>query len=56
MLKFIDNGGLYDGEAVVMIYDENHNPEKHIAGEILITWIFAISLVAVLLLVVGMAE
>ena len=40
-----------------MIYDVNHDHdiEKHISGEILITWIFGISLVGVILLVIGMA-
>ena len=54
-LTSVRHGGLYDGEAVVMMYDENHEPESHIGGEILITWIFAISLVAVILVIVGMA-
>jgi hypothetical protein len=39
-----------------MVYDENHEPEKQIAGEIVWIWIFAASLVAVLLLAIGMAK
>ncbi len=39
-----------------MVYDENHEPEKHIAGEIAITWIFALSLVGVILFIIGLAD
>ena len=46
-------GGLSDGEAIVMIYDENHEPQTPKAGEIAITWIFAICLVCIILFVVG---
>ncbi len=49
-------GVSYVSEAVAMVYDENHEPEKHIAGEIVWTWIFAASLVAVLLLAIAMAK
>lgn len=36
-----------------MIYDEDHNPEKNIVGEVVGTWVFALCLVAVVLLVIG---
>ena len=36
-----------------MIYDENHNPEISVSKEIAGTWIFAISLVGVVLFVLG---
>ncbi len=49
-------GASYVSEAVAMVYDENHDPEKHIAGEILVTRIFAISLVAVLLIIISLAD
>ncbi len=49
-------GVSYVSEAVAMVYDENHEPEKHIAGEIVWTWIFAASLVVVLLLAIDMAN
>ena len=39
-----------------MIYDENHEPEKHIVGEIVITWIFAFSLVGVILFIISLAD
>lgn len=41
-----------------MIYDENHDHdiERHPSGEIACTWVFAISLIGVLLLVLGMAD
>ncbi len=36
-----------------MIYDENHDPEISVSKEIADTWTFAISLVGVLLIVLG---
>jgi len=41
-------------ETVAMIYDENHDPEISVAKEIAGTWIFAISLVGVVLFVLGL--
>ncbi len=39
-----------------MVYDENHNPEKLLTQEVVLTWVFCVSLVAVLLLIIGMAK
>ncbi len=39
-----------------MIYDENHDPEMSVSKEIAGTWIFAISLVGVVLFVLGIFE
>ena len=39
-----------------MIYDEKHEPEKHIAGEIAATWIFALSLVGIVLFIISLAD
>ncbi len=39
-----------------MAYDENHNPEKLLNQEVVLTWVFSLSLVAVLLLIIGMAK
>ncbi len=39
-----------------MMYDENHNPEKLLVQEVVLTWIFGISLVGVLLFIVSMAK
>ena len=39
-----------------MIYDENHEPEKHIVGEIIITWIFALGSVGVILFIISLAD
>ncbi len=36
-----------------MIYDENHDPEIGVPKEIVGTWIFAISLVGLVLFVLG---
>ena len=37
-----------------MIYDEKHDPEMSVSKEIAGTWIFAFSLVGVLLIVLGL--
>ena len=39
-----------------MHYDENHEPERHIAGEIAVTWIVAFCLVGVILFIIGLAD
>ncbi len=39
-----------------MFYDENHEPEKHTSGEVAITWIFALSMIGVILFIVGLAD
>ncbi len=55
-MQFVNTGGPHGGEAVLMIYDEEHEPVKHMAGEVAITWIFAVSLVGVILFVIGLAD
>ncbi len=45
-----------NGEAVAMIYDENHDPEISVSKEIAGTWIFAISLVGLVLIVLGIFD
>ncbi len=40
-----------------MMYNENHEPEQNIAGrEIAITWVFALSFIGIVLLVIGLAD
>ena len=45
---------LPNSEAVAMIYDENHDPEISVPREIAGAWIFAISLVGVVFIVLGL--
>ncbi len=45
---------LLNSEAVAMIYDDNHDPEISVSKEIAGTWIFAFSLVGVVLIVLGL--
>jgi len=44
---------LLSSEAFAMTYDENRDPEIGVFKEIVCNWIFAISLVGVVLYVVG---
>jgi len=39
-----------------MIYDENHDPVTGISGEIIGAWIFAISLIGLVLFVVSIFD
>lgn len=43
-------------EAIVMIYDENHNLEKNVVGEVVYTWVFALCLIGVVLLVIALLD
>ncbi len=39
-----------------MMSDEDHNPEQLLAREVVLTWVFGISLVGVLLFIVSIAK
>lgn len=49
-------GATLVSEAVAMIYDEDHNLEKNVVGEVVCTWVFALCLVGVVLLVIGLLD
>ena len=55
-LQFVNTGSPHGGEPVLVNDDENHESVKHIAGEIAITWIFALSLVGVILFIISLAD
>ncbi len=55
-LQFVNTGGPHGGEAVLTVYDEEHEPVKHMVGEVAITWILTVSLVGVILFVIGLAD
>lgn len=39
-----------------MIYDDDHNPAQLLTAEIIVTWIFGITLVGLLLFIISFAQ
>jgi hypothetical protein len=39
-----------------MIYDEDHNLEKNVVGEVVYTWVFAFCLVGVVLFAIALLD
>lgn len=39
-----------------MMYDEDHNPSPLFTAEIIVTWIFGVTLVGLVLTVISLAE
>ena len=39
-----------------MMYDDDHKPAKLMTAEIIVTWIFGITLVGLLLLIVSLSQ
>ncbi len=39
-----------------MIYDEDHKPSQLLTAEIIVTWIFGVTLIGLLLAIISFAE